>query len=320
MDTLLPYAEKLAKQPPVDVYKALNGWYEKYLKARFKQDFGVDKVWDTNVEKDGLAAATYAVGAICDLTAMSMMMVAAGVSRVEKMKNALRTTEERNEDANRKVRGRVFEDANLGDRAYIYDSNGTNTVKGLLDTWCNLKGNGVVQLKFNPGGDWHTLAIERVQEKEQDPSFIVYQSYQNVYRLLDFMGLGDAKDQATHQAKAWKPDGKNEDDDQGQLKQAFIERMVERIGQTADNIGKKQLLTLGNLKLRVLNPICSMLAGPISNEDYVLLTASTTQAKQVSASLLGLMVCDTVKASEYSKNYDEYLQPHADLTSYVECG
>jgi hypothetical protein len=331
MKNLMPFAEVLAKEPPVVIYKRMQRLLADEVARVEKEDATyIAEVFESNVKELGLKTATYIVGAICDLTAMCMMMVAAGVPRIEKMKAALTKTAHDNRAAVKNQQpvktGLVWEDKDLGDHAYLYDKNSSDKFEKVLQDWCILKGNGVVQFKFDAEGDWHTFTVERVQDKDTPPVFLVYQSYQNIYRLLDFLGMGDQSDQAAHNSAAfpvpstWK-NNKKKQNDIAKGRQEFADKALKRIESTAGLIGRKQALSLKTFESRVLQPLTAMVAGQISNSDYVLLTASATDKAQVGIThSMGVMMCDTVLPEKFEGNLTDLLKPHADLTPYAECG
>ncbi|MFL5345015.1 MAG: hypothetical protein ACJ8AT_09480 [Hyalangium sp.] len=313
MSTLLPCANDLAKNPPVDIYQVLMNWWAKDLG---KDNPGVEKNWANQCKLEGgEKAATFSVEATCDMAAMCIVMAAAGVTRIEAMKGAIRAA------VKKEIKNQVFADNATGDQVYLFkEKKNAKEFAKLFERWCGLEGNGVVQLKFKAKYDWHTFAVERVWDKDKDkiPLFLVYQAYQNVYRLTDFLGWGNNKEQADHLALVWKY---MKEKDQSEFKgmDGFIEPILERTVATAKTIGSGKPLDVVSLTKYVLDPLTNMLAGGVSNKDYVLMTASGATDNTLSTDTMAVLMCDHVSPGEYKKNYLALRELPKELTMYPEC-
>jgi hypothetical protein len=308
METLLPFAVELANAPPVKVYQHVQEVF-----AKIYQYPAAATVYKDNYDKYGKDAATYSVGAVCDLTAMSMLIVAAGVKRVEAMKAAAQKAFEDNKY------GLLFDEEGQHGRDHVhrYVKEDQEAFEDLMEVWSKLEGSGAVQLKF--GKDMHTFAIERVPAEAdaniKDPRFRVYQSYQNVYRLLDFLvGEEESKAQAAH-LKIVYAENKKANPNLKITLQDFVTDGQKRIENTASLLGKGQLLTWVNLSRYVIEPLTAMLAGKIRNQEYVSLSASP-ETKDVDTDIMGVLMCDQVSSASFEQNYDELLQVPKDLTEY----
>jgi hypothetical protein len=308
MTTLVPFAQLLAMKPPVEVLKHIMDWYADETGYKAAATF-----WKDMVDKYTEEEATYSAGATCDLAAMCMMVVAAGVKRVEAMKDQLRKVKKD------KPKGLVFEDKKYGDRVYFYKSqDDADNFEKLLTEWGKLQGSGVVQFKFKVKGDWHTFALERAQEKKDEPKFYVYQAYQNVYRLADFLGEGSTAAQEKHMKVVWKElsagDKKAHKDDE----EGFIKDNLERIDQTVRHLGCKTALDMATLKAYVIDPLSTLLKGGLRGKDYVLMTASHAKDRFLSTDFMAVLMCDTVSPDQFKQNYED-LRATQGLTMYPEC-
>lgn len=311
MASLLPYAQMLAANPPTEVYRTIMKW-----------DADNRHVANYNDELErrngvyGEEATAYFVGAICDLTAMSMMMVAAGTRRIEAMKASLRNLQNN-------PTGLVVGDQNAADRVYFYRStDDADTFETLLTDWCARQGNSIIQLKFLAKGDWHTFAIERIHDANRDPQFIVYQSYQNVYRLKDFLGLGTQQEQTNHMSVVWNDMGNVNNGGErlvyGNRLVTFTNQNLARIRTAAQYIGGGSTLDTNTLRQKVITPLKGMLAADVRNADYVNMTGSPTKGR-IGMSFVAVLMCDPVSPNDFKTNYAELRKANG-LTMYPEVG
>ncbi len=307
MANLLPYAQMLAANPPTEVYREIMKWE---AQTRGIQNYDAWQDWlDAGYTEQ---AATYFVGAICDLTAMSMMTVAAGVDRIEAMKASLRALQ-----ANQS--GTVIGDDNTPDRVYFYrQANQADAFETLLTNWCARNGNSVIQLKFLARVDWHTFCIERIHEANQDPQFLIYQSYQNVYRLQDFLGLGSQADQTAHMQRVWATLDNGDKGVYQRNEQTFINTNLTRISNAANAIGCGNKLDTATLRQRVITPLKSMLAGELANATYIRMTGSPLRSNAYT-NFIAVLMCDTVAPNTFNQNYAD-LRKATGLTMYPVCG
>lgn len=316
MANLLSFATDLAKNPPTEVYQTIMNWY---AKAADYPDFS--KVWQEKVDTLGEDGAKDFVGCICDMTAMCMMMTAAGVKRIEAMKTDIRVYENK---GLKNVPQRVTKDMNSLDQVYFFSRAKAANFKNTLMDWCKSGNHGIAQFKFPAEGDWHTLAVERIGVKEVDddtPRFIVYQAYQNTYRLKDFLGQGTEQEQRTMLERVWKS-GYEKAKENGSLKQYpsqkdFTDPVIPRIASMAKGIGGGFKLGMGALVQDVLNPLYELLAGGVNNKTWVDLTASNSSKETVSTDYMALLVCNLVDPNAFKANYNE-LRASKNVTMYPD--
>src|SRR5262245_28876399 len=130
MATLLDLAKKLATNPPLELYQGMMTLVSQDNEAAFKRTLTktvverqrtiIQKDIETNktlLTKAETIQKTYTpsgvnfiVTSICDFTATCMMMIGAGISRIETMKRKMRDGS---------VDGEYFEQ-NTGDHAHFY--------------------------------------------------------------------------------------------------------------------------------------------------------------------------------------------------------
>ena len=207
MTDMLDYAKRLASAPPRPVYKALttigsrtqlrllgdrprapqdlnDPMYKEQHEAQAKYDnnkadwTAYADNWATLTRLYGEDVARFTVTAICDFTAMCMMMIAAGIPRIEALKTAIRA---------RTTAGYTDPDIGVGDRAWLFDRNSGSRFLATMEEWCGVNQNGIVQFKFPANGDFHTFTVERARDKNGKREFIVYQSYEGTYTLSHFL-------------------------------------------------------------------------------------------------------------------------------------
>jgi hypothetical protein len=297
----------LAANPPTEVYREIMKW-----DAQQRNDQNYVDVWQ-QWRNAGFTdeAATYFVGAICDLTAMSMMMVGAGTNRIEAMKASLR-----NLQANQS--GRVIGDDNSVDHVHFFRQAGqANAFETLLTNWCARDGSGVVQLKFIANRDWHTFCIERIHEANQDPAFLIYQSYQNAYRLQDFLGLGTQVAQTDHMRRVWSAFDGGDKAIYQRNEQTFINASLARISNAANYLGCGAKFDTATLRQRVITPLRQMLAGQLPNATYVQMTGSPLRNNAYTP-FMAVLMCDTIDSNTFKQNYAD-LRKATGLTMYPVC-
>jgi hypothetical protein len=305
MTTLLPYAEELVKDPPVDVFNLVMKDY-----AVQSGDADAKDMFANNVKEVGETAATYTVAAICDLTAMCMMMIAAGVTRIEAMKTAIK-------NAGKNVTGTVFEDKNYGDHVFYYRQQAdARDFENRLADWSMRAGSGVVQFKFAAKNDFHTFAIERVQEKNYQPAFLVYQSYQNTYRLGDFLGQRDPKEVAAQMKMVWSNFKKLGDKAGYKDENDFVTKILDRIDKMKECVGSESPLDVVALAKYVIKPLSLLLGERLPRDQYSLLTASYPASRMVGTNLMTVLMCDTVSPADFSANYKALRSSPKNLTLY----
>jgi hypothetical protein len=315
MKPLIPVAEYLAEHPPWDIYDAVTEWYATDLENRGLDGSDFHKAWEKQNKAVGPDAALYSVGASCDMTAMCVLMLAAGVKRIEAMKKGIREAIAGNK------KGELFKDANSGDHAHYFtrEKADVTAFTKLLEAWCNLKGSGVIQFKFSTG-DAHTFALERVQEKDKAPVFFVYQAYQNLYRLADFLGVGNVDVQKAHNEAVWDYTNKKKKVTPAsiQLKNAFVTGCLNRIRTTVEQVGGKQGFDLVQIEAKVLKRLTTMLAGALNTPEYAQLTGCGSTEDSVSAQYMAVLVCDQVSPDSFKDNYEDLRKYPKNVTMYPE--
>lgn len=302
-DGLLPHAKQLAQSPPMDIYARMINLVDPNAPE-------IDKTARDNI--DG-------AGTICDLTAYSLMLVAAGIERVEAMKDAVNK---------RQKYAKVYE-GDARDRAYCFKNgrdDAANEFQRWMTAWSKLAGNGVVQLKFNPAAGAHTFAVERVtisdlrSNKDKDAPLVnrfrVYQSYEGTFRLLDFLGLAQNDDFVKSTLEHFymkKLDqqpyvkGQISRTDLMKLREQNraknIASMVEQFKAMTKRIGRCRTLTWDELYLEVVLPCMKLLGGGMTREDYQQLAGVLAKENMQSAENLIVMMCDLVNYSEFEGNF-----------------
>jgi hypothetical protein len=332
MTNLIPYAEALAKKPPVDVYKQLMKLFSEaqiktldpsdaYYKQTKEEYEAIASKWDSMVANYGEDIASFSVMAICDFVAMCMMITAAGSARVEALKAALhgrqRTT---------------IVDTSYGDRACLLLKQDTQAVwekfRSLLSDWCKLDKNGIVQFKFPAENDLHTFVIERAPESEVNDTreFIVYQGYQNTYSLELFLGIEESDDrgddvQERFHKKLWERrevEDRYKNGTYARYDAAVVSLQRTRIHNVALQIGNKQKLNLVELNQKVIAPLAKMLRVGATNDEYVKLTGSPTTSDPIRSDYMIMLMCDQVAPGNFGTNCKELEQAIENLTTYVE--
>lgn len=337
MTDLIPYAETLAAKPPIDVYKALMKIIsDAQLKAlgprpsdnfpKLQDEYDLEKKnrealannWELML-KSGEDFALFKVTSICDFVAMCMMMIAAGSARIEALKAKLR---------NQKGSG-VFDTNFPDDHACLFKR---GEVKKFLDTmkkWCGLEGNGIVQFKFPANVDLHTFAVERTPGLDGKPRFIVYQGYQSVYTLSNFLGKTDVKKDSglakVHQA-IW--DGMDELEKKSNLyKNQFSNYWEKKVVPQLENIegaksivGDEQRLSYDVLEFMILKPLAEMLRAQVARGDYIAITGSNSTSQTFRTNYMIVLMCDQVSPSKFEANCQALYACPGDLTEYADCG
>ncbi len=271
---LLPYARRIAKSPPVGVWRTkmdvpvtpgLAIELEKEIldevTEKYQSDWQLKKLAENLIEpSDGHIKFA---GTICDLTAYSMMVVAAGVDRIKNL----------NLDAP------IVE----GDHAERCKS--PEECQSAFNNWAGIEDFGIVQIKFKPGTGAHTFVIERVWLNHGEPMFRVYQSYQGSYRLSDFLGMSDSSE--IHP---------NEIGSQITKRHNALQNM-------RGKVGCGQLLSRPKLDEFVILPMSKSLGNGMSEAEYKNLTGGHTLQRQTCDTVL-LLFCDHVDPELFSANYE----------------
>lgn len=346
MTDMLEYARQLASQPPTRVYKALTAIgaqtqlrllgdappvpqksddpaYEKQQALRAKYD--KDKAdwesyadnWTTLSQKYGEDVARFTVTAICDFTAMCMMMIAAGVPRIEALKTAIRE----------RTRAGCTELQNgSGDCAWLFDRKSGGDFLTTMETWCGTNANGVVQFKFPANGDFHTFAVERARASNGRREFIVYQSYEGTYTLSHFLNQTDVwTDDALHKIydqrwaamseytkKLYKNDFKVYGSKVLVPKMDNIELAMKWTG-SGQHHGYDDLYNL------VLLPLDMMLTETCPRENYIRMTGSPSTDKEFTTPYIIALMCNDVAPASFAANWSALSNPQG-LTEYAGCG
>jgi hypothetical protein len=275
---------------------------------------------------------------ICDLNAYLMMVTAAGYTRVEAMKAAIKARKpSRPSDAG-------------PDRAYLFDKKSAEDFGKAVVAWSQLEGNGVMQLKFNPGAPGaHTFVVERVPPKvlnadvtKNKPLFRVYQAYEGTYRLADFLGVdivrnGKAATKTDEFLKdtlktrfgaadeLLKIDSKSKfvrDKTMKRLKEidAEAEAGTETFKATAKLIGRGNDLAWEELLLYVFIPLEHLLAGSLSQLAYQDLTGvpkKPVYREPHSTDWMIALICDTVSPNDFQGNFGRLVTDKGKIKGYV---
>lgn len=337
MPDLISYAEKLATDPPIEVYKKLMKlfsaaqlstltkpvasneravkFYNK-AKAEYEQLATKYEQMVGDYKAQGVGVARFSITAICDFVAMCMMMIAVGSQRVEDLKSQLRGQQ-----------GSGPFQTKAGDRAYILHENSrAQDFTKIMKDWCTQKKSGIVQFKFPAGDDLHTFAVERALGQSNQPEFIVYQGYQNTYSLSHFLRIqsvwkDDALD-ALHQG-LWEEEVQNGTakykaykGDDGYWAKVWLPQL-ENAERASKCIGGKQRLGVDDLNQYVIQPLAIMLSGQLENARYINLTGSPTTSN-ISSAYMILLMCDAVDSSEFAANCQELYKVPGGLTKYAE--
>jgi hypothetical protein len=341
---LITYAKWVALDPPIAVYQALTklaseaqlkdlggpppepkdpkaanyqaqlvAWnlYNKTKKE--VQEFADN--WGKLVKEYGEASAEFKLTSICDFTAMSMMMIAAGSARVEALKTAIR---------GRTQAGSI--DTASKDHAHVFDRSGAAKFRAAVDTWCNLEKSGILQFKFPANGALHTFAVERIPVDKGKPEFIVYQSYEGTYTLSHFLNTQGIWNDSTlfnvHKqrwAEMSDSDKKEYNGDYSEYRTEVVLPQLRNIELAMKWIGAGQRLDYDTLDLRVLYPLEDMLSGSISSWNYLRMTGSPATSKTFSAPYLIVLMCDYVTPSDFEANGEALYACPKDLTEYASC-
>jgi hypothetical protein len=308
---LLPLAKKLASAP-LESAKTFKVYEQLYrLKANeLPQEQRLDQA-----------------NTICDLNACVVMMIAAGITRIEAMKAAVST-------------GQAYESAAAGgrDRAWCFRRNAGAQFEQAMIDWCQLPGNGVVQFKFFPVKGVHTFAVERVpltDVRDQNskgtnlPRFRVYQAYESVYRLSDFLRTAgdennylklnlDSYFEMIKPLKGRKFQYKSTKLQAQEKRQSDIARGVKSFDEVTRNLGGGRALIWSEFEQYVLTPLKEMLNGELPSADYSALTGvpENPHYRSMSINKLLVLMCDRVDPGEFAKNYEAL--PSQNVSPFVD--
>jgi hypothetical protein len=310
-DGLLPLAKTMAIAPPESA-KSVKVWQKLAPPDPLRPLKGQDLVDQA--------------GTICDLNAYLVMMIAAGVKRVEDMKAAVSG-------------GQVYEHdiATTGkDRAWSFKKNAADQFEQAMIAWSKLPGNGAVQFKFRPEKGVHTFAVERVMftdlyekdaTKKNIARFRVYQAYEGIYRLSDFLRIaGDEnkflKARLDMYFEGIKPIRFLKYKER--LKLAEDNRLLEitagvtSFDRVTRDFGGGRALSFGDLHTHVIAPLKGMLGGAIDSATYTKLTGVPAHPKyrSLSTDKLLVLMCDSISPGDFEKNYTAL--PAQDMTMFVD--
>jgi hypothetical protein len=345
MTVLRDCAKKLASDPPIALYERLMKLItdeqiyqldqqlidiEKKQNSKEK-DKERDQVEETkkacraaahqytnNKKIYGQGIADFSVTAICDFAAMCMMMIAAGVDRVEHLKARLlgqkaTTTYERDN----------------GDRAYLFLRGEGKKFREIMDEWPSREGKSIVQFKFPAGGDLHTFAAERFTHPlGLEPYFYMYQAYQNTYSLSHFLGLKSVwNDEALNkfleeviwgqQIPATK---KRYNNDYKTYWTKVLKGHLDQIDTLAKVLGgaEGQGLDRELFRTAVIKSLASMLDAELDRERYAALTGSHT-TNNVRSDYMMVLICDKLDPNVFESNLKSLYGPPQNVTKYLEC-
>lgn len=257
-------------------------------------------VWATKYPGATQGATLDQAGTICDLTAYSLMVVAAGSERIEGLV--------RNQP---KDRGDSVQRFRSGESANFFNT---------LGQWAALGGDGVVQFKFAPDSGAHTFMAER--RGGSTKTFHVFQSYQGTYRLRDFLGVGERDTFFESTARALlaekfnnvspilfdatkRPDNAKVagrwDRVQAQIP-IDAKKAEDDLDRARQSIGLAVSLSSDDFLNRVVRPLSLMLGAGLAAEGYVALTGHKVSSPQTCPTLLAVL-CNEVDPAGYAQNY-----------------
>ena len=314
--TMLPQAKKLAKDPPVALFKQIVDHSNPYVANQGTL------VWDWLVKRDSEDYANSRVGSTCDLNALSMMCIGMGTKRYADMITGL------NKEAHKNKWGKLYDNRDNGghEHAYRFNKDKHGDLSERINEWCGGEGNGVMQLKFSVGSDWHTLTVERVAQDDNKPNvFVVYQAYQATYRLHDFLGDGNADDslkklldlEVAHTIEQDNP--LMSSGARAELLPGEVDKSLKRLADTVKTVGGGQMLSLASLDTYINEPVITMLKGGLDKARYVLLSASGTKKDTMTSEEgMGVLFADKVTVGSYSANYEALIKPAEEVTMYPD--
>lgn len=351
MTDMLEYAKQLASDPPTQVYRTLTTIgsqtqlkllgapppvppenpvdpnsetyknqvksYTKYINDKKDWEDYADN-WKTLSQKYGEDVARFTVTAICDFTAMCMMMVAAGIPRIEALKTAIRQ---------RSSAGCTVLQNGSGDCAWLFDRKSGGDFLAAMETWCGKNTNGIVQFKFPANGDFHTFAVERTRAQNGKREFIVYQSYEGTYSLSHFL----------NQTPVWEDDTLHKIYDQrwsampAAAKQMYnndfkaygskiLVPKMDNIEVVVKWIGSGQHHSYDDLYNLVLFPLDMMLTETCPAQNYIRMTGSPSTDKAFKMPYLIALMCNEVSPDSFAANCKALYSSPQGLTEYAGCG
>jgi hypothetical protein len=338
-DGLLEYAVQLAGEFPtprmLDLWKTQTDANKKEYPEAF-DGYNYDEV----LNHYGKEALSDQACTICDLNAYLLMVIAAGVQRIETMKLSIRQGAK---NAGKIVRAFDLPNGGGKDCAYCLGKSEGKTFVDAVDRWSKLEGNGAVQLKFNPGKPGaHTFVIERVPLKnpnnnaQSEPRFRVYQAYEGIYRLADFLRIPivdrQADDTKTFLRRTLKRRFGEADILQKKNKDTVSKLMVhlEKVvddamvpfDDAARGIGGGRALTWNQLMLDVISPLERLLGGKLEIDDYTALTGVAKHPDYTvphASDWMIVLMCDTVLPGNFEENFESLKgkQVSEAITAYV---
>src|SRR5579871_2781735 len=297
MADLKEHATMFANAPPTDLWSSLS------------------PTWESIKALDG---GLYQAGTICDLAALTMMLVAGGSERLVDLYGKVATNEK-------------FADDATGDHWHYCKSTDEdlNRFATIMKQWAAREDDGAVQLKFCASGDWHTFMIERLKVDDVGTRFRVYQGYEGYYRLRDFLGLAADTSEYKKILEATAVKGipiletAKQSTKSAKLKERedWVKNSLDCFNDCVGRIGKFTELTKENLLAYIVVPFETALKGQIESKDYAKVTAHLNfgeRPKKVKFSEILMLMFDTTVPGEFEANALRVNQKHANLTSF--CG
>jgi hypothetical protein len=196
-------------------------------------------------------------GTICDLTAYAVVACAVGVKRIEALKDAA-AGRSQGRTASRTIAydgNRTLCATAGGDELHLFrGQQDANAFETAVQKWMNNTKAGAAQLKF-AAGDWHTFAVIRLPQKG---GFRIYQSYQGMYRLCEF--LETATYGGANRVQYEPPLAQNQ--------RVNLNAILAQVRDTADAYGKHRTLTATTFQDSVVNGFKLGLRGAMPQADY----------------------------------------------------
>lgn len=298
---LAPFAKQIALNPPLNVWKAHTAGIEEMRPLHDALAGALDDL-DSGVPQNMSVLYQKKAGTICDVTAYSMMVIGAGLERIKALRG-----------------NQSHQPTRFGDRIRRYKDSDGATVGFELGKWADVKAPGILQFKFDATGGMHTFAVERLLSGGLI-RFRVYQSYEGLYRLSDFLGLTEGDDYLRMMARLqivsqqWQdvygPFEKEQTKPFRIKKKADILASIDReanhriaiLNRTRDAIGRFQELTREDLFLKVFTPLRNLLDGGLTGAGYQTLAGHASEGRVFCKTLL-VAYCYEIDPQTFQANF-----------------
>ncbi|MEL7450972.1 MAG: hypothetical protein AAFN78_17290 [Pseudomonadota bacterium] len=316
---LAPFAKMIARNPPLNVWKTHTDGVPDYAALNAVLSAALEDL-AANPGNPQTMSELYEkkAGTICDVTAYSMMVIGAGLERVKAL------------------RGRVSRwGTKDGDRVRRYKQSDGSTVGAELLQWTKVKAPGVLQFKFDATGGTHTFAVERLILGEEI-RFRIYQSYEGLYRLSDFLGLTEGGDYLRTMCKMqiigsqWPEKiygsftAEQTNPNRAKKKENILKTIDRQVAQrvallngTRNSIGAFKELNREDLFLNVITPLRSMLDGGVTGAEYETLAGHGADGRVFCNTLL-VAYSSEIDPQRYEANYQALLACEGMLAGWLD--